>query len=262
LPLARFGCPRKTPAQKEDHRGKEDTCHHVAEPAAAARLTALPLEARVAMSDVGAAIRDGLLAFAGSAGLVVMRQLMEAELTERIGPKHARIRERAGHWHGTTSGSLVLGGRKLSAVRPRGRRVDGSEIALDAWATFSATDLLEQVVLERMLAGVATRRHADVAEPLGPELEARARATGRSAVSRRFRRATERALAELMARDLSDLKVAVVMIDGIAVAGHSCVAALVITTDGRKLPVGLWLGDTENTLSKALSHKRRPTPRT
>ncbi len=52
--------------------------------------------------------------------------------------------------------------------------------------------------------------------------------------------------AELMARDLSDLDVAVRMVDGIAVAGQSCVAALVITTDGRKVPVGLYLGDTQN----------------
>src|SRR5207247_6722024 len=75
----------------------------------------------------------------------------------------------------------------------------------------------------------------------------RSRATSRSAVSRRFRRATEKALAELLARDPSGLDLAVVMIDGIEVAGSCLVAALVITTDGRKVPVGLYLGDTENT---------------
>ncbi len=36
------------------------------------------------------------------------------------------------------------------------------------------------------------------------------------------------------------------MIDGIEVAGSCLVAAVVITTDGRKVPVGLYLGDTEN----------------
>ena len=36
------------------------------------------------------------------------------------------------------------------------------------------------------------------------------------------------------------------MVDGIEVAGQCCVAALVITTDGTKAPVGLRLGDTEN----------------
>jgi putative transposase len=50
---------------------------------------------------------------------------------------------------------------------------DGSEIALDAWAAFASDDVLDHAVMERMLAGVATRGHADVGEPLGPELEAR-----------------------------------------------------------------------------------------
>lgn len=60
-------------------------------------------------------------------------------------------------------------------------------------------------------------------------------------------RATQRALDELLARDLSELDAAVLMIDGIVVASQCCVAALVITTDGRKVPVGPYLGDTENT---------------
>lgn len=218
-----------------------------AEPAAAARLAGLPLEATVALADVAGTIKDGLLAFASATGLLVMHQMLEAELVERIGPKHARIPARAGNRHGSTSGSVVLGGRRVRTERPRGRARDGTEIALDTWAAFSSEDLLGQVVMERMLAGVATRRHADVAEPIGAELEARSRALSRSAVSRRFVRATTRALDELMARDLSGLDVAVLMVDGIVVAGQCCVAALVITTDGRKVPVGLYLGDTENT---------------
>ena len=97
-----------------------------------------------------------------------------------------------------------------------------------------------------MLAGVATRRHIDVAEPVGKELEARSKSMSKSAVSRRFVAATTKAMSELMARDLSGLDVAVLMIDGLDVAGSCVVVSLVITTDGTKVPVGLWLGDTEN----------------
>ncbi|MGH8939277.1 MAG: transposase, partial [Actinomycetes bacterium] len=102
------------------------------------------------------------------------------------------------------------------------------------------------LTVERMMAGVATRRHGDIEAPLGGEVEARSKATGRTSVPRRWERATEAALGELMARDLSGLEVAVVMIDGIVLAGQCCVVALVITADGTKVPVGLWLGDTEN----------------
>ncbi len=218
----------------------------VAEAEEAARLAGMPLEASVALADVAGAVKEGLMAFVSSTGLMVLHQLLEAEMTERIGPKHAKRPERDANWHGTTTGPVTLGGRKVSVKRPRGRTTAGQEVELDSWAVFSSEDLLTQLVCERMLAGVATRRHADVAEPLGAALDKRTTATGRSSVSRRWKRATEAAMAELMARDLSGLDVAVVMIDGIDIAGSCAVVALVICTDGTKMPVGLWLGDTEN----------------
>lgn len=220
----------------------------VAEAEEAARVAELPVEATVALAEVAGAIKDGLMAFASATGLVVMHQMMEAELESRIGPKHARIPapERTGNWHGSTSGPVVLGGRTVTTRRPRARSTDGAEIELDTWKAFSSADLLNSLVVERMLAGVATRRHVDVAEPVGADIEARARSTSKSAVSRRFIAATKKAMEELMARSLADLDVAVLMIDGLDVAGQCCVVALVITADGTKVPVGLWLGDTEN----------------
>ncbi len=213
-------------------------------PDAAAELSGLPLEATVAMADVAAAMRDGLLAFATSAGLVVMRQMLDAELAGIVGAKHAKLDDRVGNWHGKTTGQVVLGARKISVARPRGRYADGGgEVELDTWEAFASEDLLRQVVVERMLAGVATRRHVDVAEPIG---DVAGTATSRSAVSRRFVAATREAMAELLAADLSDLEVAVLMIDGLNVAGEMIVVALGIGTDGTKVPVGLRLGDTEN----------------
>ena len=174
--------------------------------------------------------------------------MMEAELTESVGAKHARIPagERTGNWHGTAKGSVVLGGRQVTATRPRGRTTEGTEIELTTWKVFSSKDLLTSLVVERMLAGVATRRHTDVAEPVGDDLEGWSKGLSKSAISRRFVKATETALAELMGRSLTDLEVAVVMIDGLDVAGSCVVVALVIPTTGTKVPVGLWLGDTEN----------------
>jgi putative transposase len=218
----------------------------VAEPEGATRLSGLSLEATVALADMASAIKEGLLGLCADAGLMVLAQMLEAEMTDRVGPKHAKLAGREANWHGSTTGAVVLGGRTLSVKRPRGRTVEGSEIELDTWRVFSSKDLLDSLTVERMLAGVATRRHADVEAPLSGEVDARSKATGRSSVSRRWKRATEAALGELMARDLSDVEVAVVMIDGIIVAGQCCVVALVICADGTKVPVGLWLGDTEN----------------
>lgn len=218
----------------------------VAEREEAARVAELPVEVSVAMADVAGAIREGLMAFCCSAGLLAVSQIMNEEMTTKVGPKGRHDPDRVATRNGSAPGSVVLGSRSVPLRRPRATLSGGGELRLDSYAVFSSTDLLTQVAVERMLAGVATRRHALVAEPIGAGLEDVARGDSKSAVSRRFKAATEAALAELIGRDLSEIDVAAVMIDGIVFADCCCVAALVITTDGTKVPVGLWDGDTEN----------------
>jgi len=206
----------------------------------------VPESVRVALHDIAATAREGLLALSVSVGLAVMSEMMQAEVTARVGPKHARLAERTARRHAATDTSVVLGGRKVAVRRPRARTLDGQEVALESFAAFDDDDQLDSLVFERMLAGLATRRHRAANEPVGEAVEAAARSTSKSAVSRRFVRATARELDELMSRDLSALRVAALMIDGIHFAQHCCVVALAISVDGTKTPVGLWLGDTEN----------------
>lgn len=218
----------------------------VTAPQPPAGLTDVGFQASVAMADVAAAMREGLLAFSAAVGLVVMQQMLTAELAQIVGPKNAKLGDtRVGNWHGTTEGPVVLGGRKVTVGRPRGRYTDGSEVKLQTWEAFSSEDLLAQIVVERMLAGVATRRHVDVAEPVGP---INTKSMSKSAVSRRFVTATGQAMNDLLARDLSDLETAVLMVDGLNVADQMIVVALVICADGTKVPAGLILGDTENSV--------------
>jgi len=104
-----------------------------------------------------------------------------------------------------------------------------------------------------MLAGVSTRRYRRTQEPVGSEVEQQARSTSRSAVSRTFVERTRRSLGELMSRRLDDLRLAVMMIDGLELQGRTNVVALGITTEGVKIPLGLWEGSTENaTVATAL----------
>jgi hypothetical protein len=119
-------------------------------------------------------------------GLRVLAELMDDEITATVGLKHARLVDRTAVRHASTTGSVVLGGRKVTVRRPRARTVDGREVQLDSYAAFAADDQLEQVVFERMLAGLATRRHRAAAEPVGAAVEDAARSTSKSAVSRRF----------------------------------------------------------------------------
>src|SRR6059058_4105437 len=104
-----------------------------------------------------------------------------------------------------------------------------------------------------MLAGVSARRYRRVQEPVGREVEQRARSTSKSSVSRAFVERTRKALGELMSRRLDDVRLAVMMLDGIELKGRTNIVALGITTDGVKLQLGLWEGSTENaTVATAL----------
>ena len=83
-------------------------------------------------------------------------------------------------------------------------------------------------------------------EPVGEAVGAEARSTSKSAVSRRFVKATETALAELMDRRLDELDLVAIMVDGVHFGEHTCVVALGIDIDGAKHPLALQEGATEN----------------
>ena len=97
-----------------------------------------------------------------------------------------------------------------------------------------------------MLAGVSTRRYRRTQEPVGKAVEAEARSTSKSAVSRQFVARTRENLEALMHRRLDDVRLAVLMVDGIDLKGRTNVVALGVSTDGVKIPLGLWEGSTEN----------------
>ena len=64
---------------------------------------------------------------------------------------------------------------------------------------------------------------------------------------------TRSALSELMSRRLDDVRLAVMMLDGVEIADRTHVVALGISTEGHKIPLGLWEGSTENaTLARTL----------
>jgi putative transposase len=207
----------------------------------------LPERVTVALAELAGAAREGLLALAVGTGLGVLGSLLEAEVERLVGPKGRHNPQRAAVRHGTQPGKVTLGGRRIRVDRPRVRSADGTaELALPIWQAFAATELLDQLAVERMLAKLSTRRYRHGLEPVGSRADQASSGTSRSAVSRRFVAATEPALAELLAADLSGLDLVALMVDGIRVADHCCVVALGITIDGRKVPLALAEGATEH----------------
>jgi transposase-like protein len=208
---------------------------------------ALPEQVTVALGELAGAAREGLLALACGIGLEVMDLLMEQDVTALAGPKGKHDPDRTAVRHGTEAGSVVLGGRRVPVRRPRVRAADGSaELAVGSYEVFTGTDVLGQMALERMLAGLSTRGYRHGLEPVGSQLDTAATGTSKSAVSRRFVTATRRTLEQLLSADLSQLDVAALMIDGVRFAEHLCVVALAIDYTGHKHPIGLIAGSTEN----------------
>ena len=118
---------------------------------------------------------------------------------------------------------------------------------MPAYELFSSTEILGKMAMERMLAGLSTRRYGVGLEPVGEAVEASSSATSKSAVSRKFVAMTEHALSDLLDADLSELDLVALMIDGVHFADHLCVVALGIDLDGTKHPLALVEGSTENT---------------
>jgi hypothetical protein len=207
----------------------------------------LPERVTVALAQLAGAAREGLLALAVGTGLGVLGELLAADVERLVGPRGRHQPDRAAVRHGTQPGQVTLGGRRVRVDRPRVRRADGThELPLPTWQVFASTELLDQLTLERMLAKLSCRRYQHGLEPVGARVEQTATGTSKSAVSRRFVAATEQALAELLARDLSSLDLVALLVDGIRVAEHTCVVALGITIDGAKVPLALAEGATEN----------------
>ena len=217
--------------------------------AGAAREAALvlPETVSVALGELAGELEEGLLAFVVGAGLKVVQSMMDHEVETLAGPKGRHDAGRVAVRHGRDDGVVTLGGRQVPISRPRVRSADrSSEMSLSTYECFNSTELLGRMAMQKMLAKISTRRYSAGLEPVGAAVEAASRGTSRSAVSRRFVAATETALAELMAADLSGLDLVALMVDGVNFAGHCCVVAVGIDIDGMKHPLGVVEGDTEN----------------
>jgi putative transposase len=87
--------------------------------------------------------------------------------------------------------------------------------------------------MDRMLAGVSTRKFAQVGEPVGEEVEQESISTSKS--TELFIERTATALGELMSRRLDDVRLAVVMLDGMEIADRTHVVALGMGAQGSRV---------------------------
>ena len=181
-----------------------------------------------ALGELVGAAREGLLALSVEVGLGVLgRAAGGRRSSEVVGPKGKWNPDRTAVRHGHENGEVTLGGRRVQVSRPRARTADGeSEVPLETYEHFADRDQLDGVVLERMLAGVSTRKYRRAQEPVGErgrggrplDVEVGGVADVRAAHPHRAVEADEPPLA--------DLRLAVIMLDGIELHGRTNIVAL------------------------------------
>jgi putative transposase len=195
------------------------------------RVEDLPERVREALGELAGAAKEGLLALSVGVGLGVPHERMEAEVDEVVGPKGRHDPGRSAVRHGHEGGQVTLGGRRVPVSRPQVRGADGaSEVELATYRRFAARDQLR----DRVGADAGGRLDAPLRAHwrAGRQRGRRARAIDEPVGGlARVRLAHARAADRLMSRPLADLRLAVLMLDGIELKGRCCVVALGIDTD-------------------------------
>ena len=86
----------------------------------------LPERVQEALGELVGAATEGLLELSVEVGLGVLRELLEEEVEQIVGPKGRWNPDRTTVRHGREDGEVTLGGRRVAVKRPRVRTADGA----------------------------------------------------------------------------------------------------------------------------------------
>jgi putative transposase len=139
----------------------------------------------------------------------------------------------------TNAATEALDERKLNVKRLRRR--EGGEVPIPAYEQLSENPRLAERMHEIMVTGVSMRKYGKVL----PEMAGTV-GISKSSVSREFIKASEKALAELMARRFDDWDFLAIYIDDIIVDSRNIIAAIGVDSTGDKHLLGLASGSSEN----------------
>lgn len=176
-------------------------------------------------------------------GLKAVEEALAQEVNKLAGARYSRCDANPDvvRW-GRQPGSVFLADQKLPIDVPRVRdRASGHEVELSAYQHFQTPRSLDLGLFRRVLGGLSCREYEAAAEAV-PQ----AFGLARSSVSRRFIRASSRALQNLLNRRLDDREWLVLVVDGKSFARDGIVIALGVTRTGEKRILGMVQTASEN----------------
>jgi len=179
----------------------------------------------------------------GLAGLQIIRAVIEDEVTRRVGPRYQPAIERGCFRWGQQPGYVVFAGQKVLVNRPRVRTREGQEVELETYTRLQHDGRRQRAVREGIVAGLTSRNYQRAVQSVldGYGIQ-------KSSVSREFVQASATQLKKLCEKNLAELDLVTILIDGIHFGKQVLVVALGIDSGGKKHVLGLWQGATENTV--------------
>ena len=176
-------------------------------------------------------------------GLEAVNELLQQEVTSLAGARYGRGDGQAGYarW-GRQRGSVYLGDQKVAVTVPRVRDLGrGQEVTLASYQALGRPRRAEEAALLKVLKGLSCRDYQACVEPVAETFGLAA-----SSLSRRFKRASAKRLAELTERDLSAYDLVALFLDGKTFGDDQMVIALGVTLEGQKVVLGFVQTATEN----------------
>ncbi len=176
-------------------------------------------------------------------GLEAVNDLLQQEVIRLAGPRYSRTGGVPGYdrWGGQR-GSLYLADQKVAVRVPRVRdtRRD-QEVPLASYHALQDPRRANDAALRKVLKGLSCRDYESCVDAV-PETFGLSPST----LSRRFKRASAKKLAELAERALSAYDVVAIFLDGKTFGDDEMVIALGVTLGGQKVVLGFVQTATEN----------------
>jgi len=174
-------------------------------------------------------------------GLAYVAAELEQEIVSLAGDRHSRKADQGTpRRHGTNPGSVKLAGQSIPIRVPRLRNDDG-EVPLSCYEDLHQGGDLNEQIFRQVLYGISCRNYEQAATRIPGAI-----GLSSSTVSRKFVAASAKQLREFQERDLSDLDLVAVFLDGKSFAEDQMVIAVGVDLEGHKHVLGFVQTSTEN----------------
>ncbi len=176
-------------------------------------------------------------------GLEAVNEVLKQEVSQLAGERYRREGGVPGYarWGGQR-GSVYLADQKVAIAVPRVRdRRRGQEVPLSAYQALQDPRRAEDASLRKVLKGLSCRDYEPCVDAVSETF-----GLSSSSMSRRFKRASGKKLAELAERDLSVYDIVALFLDGKTFGDDAMVITLGVTMKGEKVVLGFVQTATEN----------------